>query len=246
MALPKLVTPKYELTIPSTGKMATYRPYLVKEEKVLMIAMETGDEQSMIRAIKQLIESCVDGVNPNDLTAFDMEYIFTLIRTKSTGETSTVKIPCQKCEAKNEVSIDLSKIRVDGLGKGYKDVMVNDTVGIRLKYPNLEAITEAAFSDTGRTERGKEETPEQAMKQAFGIIEKSIDYVFEGDQIFDFREQSQHEIDEFIDSLSSRHMAEIKDFIEDMPSAVVNCEFDCVECNHHNTMELRGMQNFLS
>ena len=108
MALPKISTPKYELTIPSTGKSIEYRPYLVREEKLLMIALESADEMQMVSAIKQIVAACTfDVVDVNRLAMFDVEYIFAKLRAKSVGETAKVSLDCDKCEAKNNVTINI-------------------------------------------------------------------------------------------------------------------------------------------
>ena len=108
MALPKLATPKYELQIPSTGESVNYRPYLVKEEKVLMLAIESKDQSQMITALKDVISGCTEGkIKPDKLTLFDLEYIFLKLRSKSVGENSTIGIKCTECSTSNEIVDDL-------------------------------------------------------------------------------------------------------------------------------------------
>jgi hypothetical protein len=114
MALPKLDSPTYELSVPSTGAKIPYRPYLVKEEKILMMAMESNNTNQMMTAVKDVIRSCTsESVDVDTLAMFDIEYIFTQLRAKSVGETATIKVKCEECETSNEVDVDLQEVRVD-------------------------------------------------------------------------------------------------------------------------------------
>jgi hypothetical protein len=134
MALPKLDVPKYELTVPSTGETVEYRPFLVKEERVLMMAQESNDNDQIIGALKTIIESCTFGkIKPNLLTTYDAEYIFLQLRAKSVGENVEFMLKCEECEHPIKISIDLTEVQVKK-GKEVSDkIMLNDEVGVTLK-----------------------------------------------------------------------------------------------------------------
>ena len=141
MALPRIDSPKYELRIPSSGDTVEYRPYLVKEEKLLMMAMETKDQQQMIRALRDVIAGCTEGkIQANDLAMFDLEYVFLKIRGKSVGETTRVNLKCKSCDHKNEVEINLDEVEVQGEVKKNEKVALTDSVGVVLRYPTVKGI----------------------------------------------------------------------------------------------------------
>ena len=135
MALPKLNnTPKYELTVPSSGEVIRHRPFLVKEEKVLMIAQESKDEKQILKSIKEIISACSFGkLNPNDCTTIDLEYVFLQLRAKSVGETVTVKIKCEKCDTYASVIINLEDIQVSEAKKVDNNIQITDSIGVILK-----------------------------------------------------------------------------------------------------------------
>jgi hypothetical protein len=232
MALPKLNTPKYDLTIPSTGKTVTFRPYLVKEEKVLMLALESEDEKQIMRAVKELIEACTfDEVNSDKLSMFDLEYIFTKIRTKSAGETTKVKLPCEKCEHLNEVIIDLDNGLKVSEGREKKIELTSDT-GIIMKYPSVNDFTEVSSAE------GSE------IDKVFKLMARAVDSIYSGDDVYDARTEPEKEIIGFLESLNSAQFILVKDFFDNMPQACVNVSYTCESCGNEHTMELKGLRNF--
>lgn len=232
MALPQLNVPKYSLTVPSTGEVVKYRPYLVKEEKVLMMALESQDEKQMIEAIKELIASCTDGVlRVNKLSMFDLEYIFTKIRTKSVGESTKVKIPCGSCKELVEVDVDLDVGLKVSKGREKKIELTDDT-GLIMKYPSIDDYTDVTESDASEIDK------------VFKLIVRSIDTIYSGDEVFDARTHSEKELISFIESLNSAQFVIVKDFFDNMPQAAIDVEYKCHACGHENKMELKGMSNF--
>lgn len=235
MALPKLDSPRYEMKVPSTGKKAVYRPYLVKEEKVLMLAMESNDNKQMIRALKDVITSCTEGtIDSESLTMFDLEYVFMQLRSKSVGETTEARISCKSCEEKNSLNIDLAKIRVDVPKESERKIKLTDNVGIIMKYPTVNDIMDVELTD------------DASVDKMFDLIEKCIGAIFSGDEIFDAKDQSKAELKEFIESLNSEQFNKIKAFVENMPAAKVDIEFDCIKCKEHNKIEVKGLANFFN
>jgi hypothetical protein len=234
MALPKLNTPKYELAIPSTGKEVKFRPYLVKEEKILMIALESEDEKSIMQAVKDIIESCTFGeVNSNRLTMFDMEYVFTKIRTKSVGETTTLKLPCEKCEHINEVVVDLDNDLKVSEGKDKKIQLTSDT-GVIMKYPTVNDYVDASSA------KGSE------IDKIFKLMAAAVESIYSGDEMFDAASEPEKEIIEFLESLNSAQFTQVKEFFDNMPQASINVSYTCSECGNDHSMDLKGMQNFFA
>lgn len=235
MALPKLDTPTYELKIPSTGERVSYRPYLVKEEKILMIAMESDDSKQMISAVKNVIRSCTNGsVDVNRLAMFDIEYIFTQLRSASVGETSTIGVKCESCSTKNEVDVNLQDVRVDIPEDREKTVALTDTIGVILKYPSVEDMLE------------KQGSKQSNVEQMFDIIESCIESIYTEEEIFNAAEQSKTEIREFIESLNTQQFNELRKFVESIPSATIDVEFTCASCGEHNSFEVKGLGNFFA
>ena len=233
MALPKLDAPRYEMIIPSTSEKVVYRPYLVKEEKVLMIAMESQDEKQMVRAIKDVISSCTVGaVDVNQLAMFDLEYIFTQLRSKSAGETTEVSLPCEKCETRNDVAIDLSQIKVVGIDKTKHKIKLNDDYVLMMKYPTVNQLIDAETSKKGDVDK------------MFDLLAEVIDSLHTSDEVFDMKEQSKQEVKEFIESLNTEQFNKIRKFIEESPTAQLTATFDCSNCGEHNELEVKGLGNF--
>lgn len=233
-ALPKLDAPTYNLIIPSTGENISYRPYLVKEEKVLMMAMESEDTTQMMNAIKDVIRSCTnESFNVDTLAMFDIEYIFMQLRSKSVGETATIKVKCHECEASNEIDVDLQKVRVDVPDQNKKTVRLTDSVGVTLKYPSVDVML-SVEGDKNKSD----------VDRVFDIITSCIDSIYSGDQIFDADEQSSEELKEFIESLNTKQFNEIRNFVESLPAATIDVEFKCVSCSNDNAFEVKGLGNF--
>ena len=234
MALPKLNSPTYELKVPSTGNSISYRPYLVKEEKILMMAMESNDTEQMMRAVKDVIRSCTsDSVDVNTLAMFDIEYIFTQLRAKSVGETSTISVKCSSCKASNDVVVNMEDVYVDVPESTVHTIPLTDTVGVSLKYPSVNAMVKAQSSNT-----------KSEVDRVFDLIVACVDSIYSDDEIFDAKEQSEKELKEFIESLNTQQFNQVRDFIESIPSATINVEFMCMSCSEHNSFEVKGLGNF--
>jgi len=234
MGLPKLDAPSYELTIPSTNKTVTYRPYLVKEEKILMLAMESNDDRQMIRAIKEVISACTNNeVDTGHITMFDMDYIFTQLRSKSVGETVQVSMKCEECDTSNEVAIDLNDVRVKSNEEVSDTIELTDTVGVKMKYPSVNSVLDS------RTDQNTNN-----VEKIFGLLLECIDSIYSGEEIFDASSQSRQELTEFVESLNAEQFARVRKFVENIPATVLDVSFNCTNCGHQNNTELRGLANF--
>jgi DNA-directed RNA polymerase subunit M/transcription elongation factor TFIIS len=232
MALPKLNdTPKYDLVIPSTKEKVRFRPYLVKEEKVLMLALESKDSKQAIKSIVDTIGACVvEPINLDKLKIFDVEYMFTQIRSKSVGETSTVGLKCKECNHQNDVTIEIDSIKVD-VPEVNPVVKINDQISLKLKWPNYKSLMDV-------------DTDEGITGQTFNMVMKCLDTVLTEEEQISFAEHSKEEIQAFLDSLTTSQFDKIKTFIQAMPRMKHDIRFHCNHCNHENHYMLEGIQDF--
>jgi ribosomal protein L44E len=237
VALPKLNNaPKFEMTIPSLNKAVKYRPFLVKEEKVLLIAMETGDSHTTLNAIIDTINSCVigDEFSPNDLTAYDVEYMFLQIRAKSVGETSKVSFECDKCSDKNEVVINLPDARVVGGGNTDPIIKLTDDISVKMKWPSYGDLMKAGVDPEKMTE----------IDTIFKLISKCIDSVMTEEEHVKLSDEPEEEVMAFLESLNSEQFGNIRSYIETIPQVKYNLKFKCKSCEHENDKEIAGVANF--
>lgn len=233
MALPIIEAPKFELTVPSTGKKVEYRPYLVKEEKILRIAMESKDSKQILRAMGQVVESCTfNKLNARDLASFDLEYIFLQLRAQSVGANSEFLYPCTKCGEKNDVAVDLESIKVDGVSKKDKVVPLTDNIGVTLKYLTIKDVEELQDDEANTTE------------QSLKLIARSIKSIYDSEKIYPAFESTEEEMIAFIESLNSKQFDAIKEFVENTPGLKHKLEFQCSKCGHNNEVMLEGLQSF--
>jgi Zn finger protein HypA/HybF involved in hydrogenase expression len=235
MALPKLnATPNYTVKVPSTGKKVGYRPYLVKEEKVLMIAFETGDQKQALGAVVDTLAACIqDDINVNALTTFDIEYLFTQIRSKSVGEKSTVMLPCSSCETKNEVDIDIASIEVDVPKDKSNIIELTPTVSVEMQYPSYTAVSNVDL-EGNETQLG------------FQMLVKCIAAIHTDEERYDASEASEEELMEFIESMTTSQFQKVSAFLQDMPSLKKEVKFLCEKCGSENAQVLKGIGDFLS
>tara|TARA_X000001316_G_C921983_1_gene36678 strand:+ start:1420 stop:2109 length:690 start_codon:yes stop_codon:yes gene_type:complete len=229
MALPKIETPKYKLNIPSTGHEIEYRPFLVKEEKLLLIAQESNNTADIITAMKTIIENCTFGaIKVDELTTYDFEYIFLQLRIKSIGETSDVRMLCSECEEYSEVTIDLNEVKIAQPEEKPKSlVMLTDTVGIKLKPISVKYI---------------DKIDEDDMTAVFRSV---IESIFDEEKIYDVSDHSDKELDEFIDSISHSALEEVNNFIDNQPKLTYEGEFKG-QTGHVNKFLLEGFQSFFA
>ena len=231
MALPTIETPKYFLTIPSNDEMVEFRPFLVKEEKVLMIAQEAGTDASMIAAIKDIIKACTfNKLDLYSLTMTDLEYILLQIRSKSVGETTEIRVKCDESGEFVNVTIDLSQITVKKEKKIDNNIQLTDEVGITLKSPGLK--------DAERAAKGRKDT--NPLIQALTSV---IESVYDNNEVYLFSDATPKEVENFIDSLSTEQVQKIKKWIDCAPSLSHEIEF-VGPTGHKNKKILRGLNDF--
>ena len=233
MALPKLNdTPKYSLIIPSSGQEVRFRPFLVKEEKVMLMALESKDQKQQLGSIVDTISACVqDPIDTNKLTTFDVEYMFTKIRARSVGETARVSVKCEECEHENEVvinvdTIDLKIPQVESL------IRLDDNISIEMGYPSYKNVMNTATKEMTDAE------------QVFNILSHSLVAVVTENERIDLKNETKDEILKFIDSMDAVQFSKIREYVESMPSLKHDISFVCEKCDHENSPTLEGIQNF--
>ncbi len=240
MALPKVATPTYELTIPSTGKKIKYRPFLVKEEKMLMMALE-GENSNVTKAIKDVLIACSQSkIDINSLAPFDIEYFFLQLRGKSVGDKIQIKLKKPEsidCEEKNcgqlcEVNLDVSEITVDTSTVNDGKINITEDIGIKLKYPDLDSMQKYI---TGG---------EPTANEVFKLITESIEYIWEGEEIFKTRDATKKELNDFIESLNSEQFIKVRNFFEDMPKLNKEITWICPKCEKTAPVMLQGLDAF--
>ena len=234
-ALPKLnATPTHELTIPSSGQKVSYRPYLVKEEKILLLAFESKDEKQAMQAMVDTIVACVnEKLNPKTFTSFDVEYMFTQIRSKSVGETTKINVACSECETMNEQTINLAELKVE-VPETNNVIELTDNISVELKYPSFEAFIKNYGKDQTETEF------------SYMVINNCIDAVINGETRISADEVSLKDIKEFVESMNSKQFQSVADYIQSMPTLEKTVEFECTNCSHKNNTTLRGISDFFS
>ena len=231
MALPKLNTPTYELEIPSTDEKIKYRPFLVKEEKILMMAMEAGKSSDITGAVKEIVHECTFGkLDISKLPMFDVEFLFLNIRAKSVGEVSKIGLKCEECETSNEILIDLDTIEVQGLDNINYTIMVNDNIGMKLRYPTVKDAS-ILSKYTG---------VEAAMKTMIACIEN----IFDENKVYPAKDSTPKELEQFIDSLNSEQFKKLQVFFERMPVLSHKVGYTCSKCSTVNELVIKGLANF--
>jgi len=239
MALPLVNASKYEATIPSTGQVIEFRPFLVKEEKLLMVALESKDDKLIVRTMKDVLSSCVySDIDINTFTTFDLEELFLRLRAKSVGEKVELNLKCEECDYENPQVVDLDELGVKINEDRNNVVMINDEVGIEFKYPSLTDLEGLNVVKEGDT-KGQ-------LKAMTHLIIKSIKSIFDNDNVYPAVDQTDEELENFIDALNSNQFKEISEWLSNIPSLIHNIEYSCNKCGHENSLELRGLQSFFT
>jgi transcription elongation factor Elf1 len=231
MTLPKLESPKYEVVIPSTKKLYEIRPFLVKEEKILMIAQESNNTAQIVKAMKEIISACsFDKIKVNELTSYDVEYLFLQLRAISVGETADVKFKCSECGHENEVTINLKEVDVKYPEKEVSNkIQLSDTIGIMLKPLSLSDMSK--------------------IKENADIVETItlvIESIYDEDSVYNSKDSSKKELYEFVESLNHTQIEKIQEYLTNQPKLSYEVKFVCSECGHENTITLEGIQSFFT
>jgi len=235
MALPKINTPTYELVVPSTDEKIKYRPFLVKEEKVLMMALESKENTQIINAVKEIVRTCTfEAIDLSSRPMFDMEYIFLQIRSKSVGEVSSIKLLAPD-DGKTycNVDIDLSKVEVE-VGEGHTPVVdLGDKMGLVMDYPTIDSFDSEAMSEINAS-------------NMLDVIASCISQITEkdGEKVYETKDQTKKEVIDFIEQMNTKQFQEIQKFFDTMPKLKHEVKFTNPKTKVENKVTLSGLNDF--
>jgi hypothetical protein len=239
MALPKIDTPVYDLDLPLSKKHIRFRPFLVKEQKNLMMAMEADDKETIERNIKQVLTNCTltENINVNTLPVIDVEYYFINLRARSVGEivendyVCTNEVNDTQCGGKMQGVINLLDIKVD-IPSNIKDLIkITDKISIKLKYPEFSLVEKL----------GKKES---AVDIAFEIVVDSIEYIYDGEQYYHAHETPKEELLQFIESLSQEQFSKLEEFFNNLPVLNRKMQIKCGKCGFDHSITMEGLESF--
>lgn len=236
MSLPIILNaPSYEVELPLSKKTVKYRPYLVKEEKLLMMAMESQDQKQILRAVQEIIEACTFGeVKAKTLPTAELELLFLKLRSKSVGETTQIGYECKNCGTKNELVVNLETVELTQPKKTDSKIMLTDKVGVIMKFPTADDVTRAIGSNEGE------------VKNTFAIITSCIEAIFDDNGVYEAANIERKEVESFVDSLNSLQFKKIQEFFEGLPKLSHDASFDCGNCGTHNKLVIEGLQAFFA
>ena len=229
MALPKLETPTFELILPSTGSKITFRPFLVKEHKILL-TMSEADNEEVARIIRELVDVCTfKKLNIKELPHFDIEYVFLYLRAKSISETVEVVVNCE-CGEKINTSFNIEDVKVVKPENHNNKIMINNEIGIELRYPNIDDVVDIFATKDNQ--------------KVIDLVIKSIKGIYNQEDYWEAKDQSKEELEEFVYSLTKEQFSKLEQFFVTSPKIVQTIECDCPKCGKHNVSKLEGLQNF--
>ena len=237
MALPKLEVPIYELTVPSTDEKIKYRPFLIKEEKILLIAMESGANEDVIQAVKQIVSECTfNTLKLGNMPMFDVEYIFLQIRSKSVGEVSKLKVLCRDDgETYANVEVDLTEIEVQVNDDHTNKIELTDEMGVIMKYPTIDSFSTAGISDI---------TPENMLD----VIVACIDNIYDkkGEEVYDSKDSSKKELMDFVEGMNTTQFQDVQAFFDSMPKLRHEITVVNPKTKKENIVALSGLNDFFA
>lgn len=227
----KIAQIKYNDVLPSTGEKIKITPFRVGDEKVLLEASSSEDFSHIYDAVKQVVSNCVEGINIDEIETYDLEYLFLRLRVKSVGESSKIGIKCEKCEASNELDIDLDSIGVIKDERHTSKIKIQDDLMFEMKFPKNSVIGNDVQS-----------FPEMMLQ----IILMSIVRVYHGEEVIDVDPSDHDDLKELLESMNQDQFSKVQEFFETMPKLAKEVSFVCGSCNEENKIKLEGLQTFLS
>ena len=238
MPLPKISTPTYELEIPSTKKKIRYRPFLVKEEKILIIAMESQSDTEIANAVKDVLSTCIltKGVKVDTLSTFDIEYLFLNIRGKSVGEDVEVMVTCpDDNKTKVPVRVNLDDIQIITSEEHNRDIKLDDQLMMRMKYPSINEFIKSNFT-----------TNEIKPEDTFDLIISCIEQIYNEEESWSTSDCTKEEMNDFLDQLNSNQFKEIEKFFETMPKLSHTIKVKNPKTNVENSIKMEGLSAFFA
>ena len=242
MPLPKINTPTYELTLPSNRKKVKYRPFLVREEKILVLALESEDQKQITDAIVQIIGDCLitKNIDVTKLPTFDIEYLFLNVRSKSVGETVEVNVTCpDDGKTKVETSINIDDIKVVKDKDHKLIVQLDDKYSMKLKYPSLDQFIENNFDF-------EMAAPNESVSAAMSMLSSCIDMIYDNEESWDASESTKEELDEFIDQLNTKQFQQVEEFFRTMPKLSHKLKVTNPQTGVESEVILEGLASFFS
>jgi len=246
MSLPVIDTPTFEMNLLSIKNTIKYRPFLVKEEKLLLMAMEAGDQEEVINTSKQIINNCIlsENVNADKLPLFDLQMALLNIRSKSVGEEIEIEMGHfegknsneKECDGRSNIKINLSDLKLTTHDDHSKHVKLTDKISIDMKYPTMSVYGRMAAMD------GAEDA--STVSELFNIIIDCIDNIYSGDEIFSANDHTKEEMTDFVNSLSSDQFEKLKTFFNTMPALIYDIQFTCSKCKCVEKQTLNGVADF--
>ena len=240
MGLPQLNVPRYQVKLPSTGEIVNMRPYLVKEEKVLMIALESNDIEQITTAVRNIIMSCYDLPSLNELTVFDIEYLFLQLRAKSVGEKIQLQVKCtaeseEECKGLTPIVIDINDIEILNADME-KTIMLDEElgIGVEMRFPSMDMLENLNFEKL------------DSIEGIMDLIILCIDSIFDKDNRYDTADSTKEELENFVDGLSGEQFKKIQLFFTNVPAVYYKTNYACEKCGTDNILELKGLNNFFS
>ena len=240
MPLPKISTPTYELEIPSTGKKVRYRPFLVKEEKILVMALESEDMKQITNAIIDILSECImtRGVKVAELATFDIEYLFLNIRGKSVGETIEVNVTCpDDGETQVQTEIDIDSIKVQKNKNHTNIIKLDDTLSMKMKYPSIDQFIENNF---------EVQSEASGVDQSLEMISSCIEMVYNEDECWSAVDCTKQEMIDFVDQMNTKQFKEIEQFFTSMPKLSHTIKVKNPNTKKNNDIVLEGLASFFS
>jgi len=237
MALPRLDVPTYELTIPSTDDKIKYRPFLVKEEKILLIAMESGETKAMLQSVKDIVDECTfNQLNLGNMPMFDIEYIFLNIRAKYVGEISKLKVLCQDdMKTYANVEIDLSEIQVQVSDDHTNKIELTDEMGVIMKYPTIDSFNVNNIADI---------TTDNMLEVIAACIAQIYDK--KGEEVYDSKDSTQKELIEFVEQLNTKQFQDMQKFFDTMPALKHTITVKNPKTKKESKVTLTGLSDFFA
>jgi hypothetical protein len=235
MALPKIGIPTYELELPSTGKTIKYRPFVVKEEKVLLLALESEDDKEIKNAVKDLIKNCVQSrIKVEDLPSFDLEYIFLKIRAASVSEEISMMVTCRDDNTTQvEAKININEVKVFKPEGHTNKIMLDDHTGIVMNYPGMDRFIDSEFLNK-----------DIKTDEVFDFIADSVDQIFNEEEVWDSSTTSKKEMKEFVETLTAKQFEVIQNFYETMPRLLHKFKVANPNTEEESEYTIEGLQNF--
>ena len=237
MALPKIDVPVYEATLISTGKKIKFRPFLVKEQKLLLMALESNETEDAVNAVKQILNNCIlSDISVDDLPIFDIEYLFLQLRARSVGENVSLKYKCnvileedKRCNGISEIDVNILDITPIKNPEHSEKIEISKKMGIVMKYPSFNNLNIADKSPADQT---------------IDVIINCINYIYDEDQIYYAKDSTKEELVEFIENLTQDDMEKLKKFFNTMPFLRKELDFKCPKCGHQEKVLVEGIESF--